>query len=97
MGRYIDIEDLKKAGHNHPAFVENMFKHAGLNNAELIVMKGRYIDGLLFKQIDLGVSERQKYRCHKEGIRKTGDKFGLAEILDLACHTDGGGIPLYRA
>lgn len=86
MGRYIDIEDLKKAGHNHPAFVENMFKQAGLNNAELIVMKSRYIDGLLFKQIDIGVSERQKYRCHKEGIKKTEDKFGLSEILDLACH-----------
>lgn len=85
MGRYIDTEDLKKAGHNHPAFVEKMFKQAGLNNVELIVMKSRYIDGLLFKQIDIGVSERQKYRCHKKGIKKTGDKFGLAEILDLMC------------
>lgn len=85
MGRYIDTEDLKKAGHNHPAFVEKMFKLSNLNDAELIVMKSRYIDGLLFKQIDIGVSERQKYRCHKEGIKKTGDKFGLAEVLDLMC------------
>lgn len=85
MGRYIDIEDLKKAGHNHPAFVEKMFKLADLNDVELSVMKSRYIDGLLFKQIDIGVSERQKYRCHKEGIKKTGDRFGLAEVLDLMC------------
>lgn len=85
MGRYINAEDLRKAGKNHPAFVEKMFMLSDLNNAELIVMKSRYIDGLLFKQIDIGVSERQKYRCHKEGIKKTGDKFGLAEILDLMC------------
>lgn len=86
MGRYIDIEDLKKAGKKHPAFVENMFKQAGLNNVELIVMKSRYIDGLLFKQINIGISERQMFRCHKDGIKKTEDKFGLSEILDLACH-----------
>lgn len=85
MGRYIDVEDLRKAGKSHPAFVEKMFKQAGLSNAELIVMKGRYIDGLLFKQIDIGVSQRQVFRCHKEGIKKTGDKFGLAEVLDLMC------------
>lgn len=85
MGRYIDTKDLRKAGKKHPAFVERMFKLADLNTTELIVMKSRYIDGLLFKQIDIGVSERQKYRCHKEGIKKTGDKFGLAEILDLMC------------
>jgi DNA-directed RNA polymerase specialized sigma subunit len=85
MGRYIDTEDLRKAGQKHPAFVEKMFMLSDLNNVELIVMKSRYIDGLLFKQIDIGVSQRQVFRCHKEGIRKTEDKFGLAEILDLMC------------
>lgn len=81
------IRELKRVGKKHPLLLTKMFEASGLTELEYIIMKSRYVDGLLFKQIEYVTekSERHVYRCHKSGIKKTVDKFNMLELLDLAC------------
>lgn len=90
------VDELKELGKKHPFLLKRIFEASNLNNLEFEVLKSRYIDGLLFKQIEFrtGRSERQIYRCHKSGIRKTVDRFNMAGLLDFMCQYKGTMPPL---
>lgn len=79
------INELKRVGQKHPLLLTKIFEAADLSGLEYIIMKSRYIDGLLFKEIEYNTqkSERHIYRCHNNGIKKTVDKFNMLELLDL--------------
>lgn len=69
--------------------LEKKLEALELSKLELIIMKRRYIDGLLVKQIPefSGVSERWVKKVHARAINKTLDGLQVADLLEL-------GIPL---
>lgn len=69
--------------------LEKKLEALELSKLELIIMKRRYIDGLLIKQIPefSGVSERWVKKVHARAINKTLDGLQVADLLEL-------GIPL---
>lgn len=78
-------EELKRVGEKYPLLLTKVFDVSNLSELEYIILKGRYIDGLLFKQIEYltGKSERYVYRCHENAIKKTVEKFNILDLLNL--------------
>ena len=74
-------EELRRVGKQSPELLKQRLEVVGLNDLELLIMKLRYIDGLLFKQIKVGISERQMFKVHKKAIEKTVAKLRLADWL----------------
>ena len=73
--------ELRNLGKKHPELFKQSLEVVGLNDLEFLIMKLRYIDGLLFKQIKVGISERQMFKVHKKAIEKTVAKLRLADWL----------------
>ena len=63
-------KELRKLGKNNPQLLLKKLKKMELSELELIILKSRYIDGLLFKQIPdvIGKSESWMYKVHKRAI-----------------------------
>ena len=74
-------EELRRVGKTSPELLKQRLEAVGLTDLELLIMKLRYIDGLLFKQIKVGISERQMFKVHKKAIEKTVAKLKLADWL----------------
>ena len=74
-------EELRRVGKTSPELLKQRLEAADLTDLELLIMKLRYIDGLLFKQIKVGISERQMFKVHKKAIEKTVAKLRLADWL----------------
>lgn len=73
--------ELRNLGKKHPELLKQRLEAVDLTDLELLIMKLRYIDGLLFKQIKVGISERQMFKVHKKAIEKTVAKLRLADWL----------------
>ena len=74
-------EELRRVGKTSPELLKQRLEAVDLTDLEFSIMKLRYIDGLLFKQIKVGVGERQLYKVHKKAIEKTVAKLKLADWL----------------
>lgn len=85
------LENFKKSllACRNKELLEKKLETLELSKLELIIMKRRYIDGLLVKQIPefSGVSERWVKKVHARAINKTLDGLQVADLLEL-------GIPL---
>lgn len=85
------LENFKKSllACRNKELLEKKLEALELSKLELIIMKRRYIDGLLIKQIPefSGVSERWVKKVHARAINKTLDGLQVADLLEL-------GIPL---
>lgn len=81
------IKELQKLGKRDPELLLARFQTVDLTDLELAIMKHRYIDGLIFKQIpccdDVNVSENWVFKVHKTALLKTIDGLKLAEYLTL--------------
>lgn len=66
---------LRLAGRRNPQLLAQKLENLELSDLELIIMKLRYIDGLLFKQIlsFIPVEERRMYALHKSAVNKAVD------------------------
>ena len=82
-------EGLRIAGANNPQLLVEKLERVGLTKLELNIMKMRYIDGLLIKQMPkmLQVEERWVKKVHSRAIIKTLDGFNLLDLFEL-------GIPI---
>lgn len=82
-------EGLRIAGVNNPQLLVEKLERIGLTRLELNIMKMRYIDGLLIKQMPemLQVEERWVKKVHSRAIIKTLDGFNLLDLFEL-------GIPI---
>ena len=74
-------EELRRVGKTSPELLKQRLEAVDLTDLEFLIMKLRYIDGLLFKQIKVGISERQMFKVHKKAIEKTVAKLRLADWL----------------
>lgn len=85
------LENFKKSllACRNKELLEKKLEALELSKLELIIMKRRYIDGLLVKQIPefSGVSERWVKKVHARAINKTLDGLQVTDLLEL-------GIPL---
>lgn len=75
--------ELRNLGKKHPELLKQRLEVVDLTDLEFFIMKLRYIDGLVFKQIPdiVGVKERYMYKLHKSAIEKTVAKLKLADWL----------------
>ena len=82
-------EGLRIAGVNNPQLLVEKLERIGLTRLELNIMKMRYIDGLLIKQMPemLQVEERWVKKVHSRAIIKTLDGFNILDLFEL-------GIPI---
>lgn len=81
--------DLRLAGKRTPQLLMQKFEAIGLSGLELDIMKFRYCDGLLIKQIPnlVSVSERWVKKVHLKATIKALDAFSAADLVEL-------GIPI---
>lgn len=89
-------KELQRVGKKHPLLLIKIFEEVNLTKTELKVLKQRYIEELSFKEIayNIGKSERHIFRCHKTGVKKTVEKFGMADLLDFLCQQKAISAPL---
>ena len=75
--------ELRNLGKKHPELFKQRLEAVDLSDLEFLIMKLRYIDGLVFKQIPdmVGVCQRHVYKVHKSAIEKTVAKLKLADWL----------------
>ena len=78
-------DDLRIAGLKNPQLFIKKLEHIGLSRLEFNIMKLRYVDGLLIKQMPdlLQIEDRWIKRVHSRAIIKTLDGFSLADLLEL--------------
>ncbi len=77
--------EMRKLGKKNPELLLQKLEAVELTDLEFLIMRLRYIDGLVFKQIPdiAGVSERWVYKVHKKAAQKTAASIKLAEWLAL--------------
>lgn len=78
-------EDLREAGRRHPQLLIQKFETFRLSELELSIMKLRYVDGLLIKQIayETGYGETWVKKVHRKATLKILDTMKLADLLEL--------------
>lgn len=81
--------DLRLAGKRAPQLLMQKFEKIGLSGLELAIMKLRYCDGLLIKQIPdlVSVGERWVKKVHMKATIKALDGFNALDLVEL-------GIPI---
>lgn len=91
-------DDLMSAGREHPQLLIAKLEHVGLNKLELNIMKLRYVDGMLIKQIPdaTNKSERWVKSVHSLAIIKTLDGLKVADLVELGMHHDTTSRALYQ-
>ena len=82
-------EGLRFAGANNPQLLISKLERIGLTKLELNIMKMRYIEGLLIKQIPEFVQAEERWvkKVHSRAIIKTLDGLTVLDLLEL-------GIPI---
>lgn len=90
-------DDLRQAGERNPQLLLEKFSNIGLTKLQLNIMKLRYIDGLLIKQIPdvVGVGERWVKSAHAEAIIKALDRIKDSDLAELGIHHDITAKTLY--
>lgn len=78
-------EDLREAGRKHPQLLIQKFEKLRLSELELSIMKLRYVDGLLIKQIpyETGRGIQWVKKVHHKATLKILDGFDVADFLEL--------------
>jgi hypothetical protein len=81
-------EDLRGIGIKNPELLIQKLEQVGLTKQEFIVMKLRYIDGLLIKQIPdhMQAEERWVKKLHYRAIIKTLDGLYDNDLLEMGIH-----------
>lgn len=90
-------DDLREAGKRHPKLLIQKLETVGLSDLEFSIMKLRYVDGLLMKQIafELSVGERWAKRVHYKATMKALDVLKPADLFELGIHLKTTLRPLY--
>lgn len=88
---------LRCAGQRQPELLMQKFENIGLNRLELTIMKLRYIDGLLIKQIaaQAVVGERWTKKVHLAATLKALDKIKASDLVELEVPLDVTARTLY--
>lgn len=91
-------EDLRQAGERNPQLLLEKLSNIGLTKLQLNIMKLRYIDGLLIKQIPdvVNVGERWVKTAHAEAIIKALDQIKAPDLEELGIHYDITAKTLYQ-
>lgn len=81
-------DDLRKAGREHPQLLIKKLKLVGLSELEFSIMRDRYVDGLLVKQIayKYNLCERWIKKVHRKATTKTLDSIKASDLLELGVH-----------
>ena len=91
-------DDLRRAGERNPQLLLEKLGNIELTKLQLNIMKLRYIDGLLIKQIPdvVRVGERWVKSAHAEAIIKALDRLKVADLVELGIHYDITSRTLYQ-
>ena len=78
-------DDLRTAGRKNPQLLINKFVALEFSELELSILKLRYIDGLLIKQIayHTGYGEPWVKKVYRRATLKLLDRLKLADLLEL--------------
>lgn len=89
--------DLREAGKRRPELLKQKLEALNFSELEFSIMKLKYIDGLLMKQIayNCSVSERWAKRVHAKAVLKSLDALSPADLIALGVHLDSTLRPLY--
>lgn len=81
-------DDLAFVGRHNPQLLIDKLEKVGLSNHEFNIMKLRYIDDLLIKQIPelLSVEERWVKKLHSRAIIKTLDALHEVDLVEMGIH-----------
>ena len=92
-------EDIRNAGRKNPELLEQKLQALELSCLELTIMKLRYIDGLMIKQIPavVFVGERWIEKVHAKAVSKALDGLTAADLLELGIHIKATPKTLYEA
>lgn len=86
----MELNNFKKSllACRNKELLEKKLEALALSKLELIIMKKRYVDCLLIKQIPefLNVSERWVKKVHARAINKTLDGLNVSDLLELGIH-----------
>ena len=90
-------DDLRQAGENNPQLLLEKLSNIGLTKLQLDIMRLRYIDGLLIKQIPDVVrhGERWVKSEHAEAIIKALDRIKDSDLAEFGIHYDITAKTLY--
>lgn len=90
-------DDLRQAGERNPQLLLAKLSNIGLTKLQLDIMRLRYIDGLLIKQIPdvVCVGERWVKTAHAEAIIKALDRIKAPDLEELGIHYDITAKTLY--
>lgn len=82
-------DDLRRAGRECPQLFIQKLEDIGLTELEIRIMKLRYCDGLLIKQISdlVSVGDRWVKKVHSKAIIRALDKLNALDLVEL-------GIPI---
>lgn len=85
-------DDIRAVGRRNPQLLINKLDRLDFSELELSILKYRYIEGLLIKQIayQTGYTQRWIKRVHQKATLKALDGLNVADLLEL-------GVPLKRA
>lgn len=91
-------DDLRTAGRKNPQLLINKFVALEFSELELSILKLRYIDGLLIKQIayHTGHGEAWIKRVHRKATLKLLDNMTMADLLELGLSLKATLRPLYN-
>jgi hypothetical protein len=92
-------DDLRSVGLQNPVLLTRKLERIGLNRLELDIMKLRYIDGLLIKQMPdvLNCGERWIKSVHSVAIIKALDRLSVADLVEMGIHFNVTPKTLYLA
>ena len=91
-------DDLRYAGETNPQLLIAKLEKIGLTKIEFNIMKMRYIDGLLIKQMPsaLQVEERWVKKVHSRAIIKALDGFSVLDLFELGMPIKATSRTLYQ-
>lgn len=91
-------DDLRRAGRECPQLFIQKLEDIGLTELELRIMKLRYVNGLLIKQLPyvLNKSERWIKRVHSLAILKALDRLKVADLVEIGAHIGATPRALYQ-
>lgn len=78
-------DDLRAAGRRNPQLLTNKLEKLDFSELELSILKYRYIEGLLIKQIAYrtGYGEPWVKKVYRRATLKLLDRLKLADLLEL--------------
>lgn len=92
-------DDLRSVGLQNPVLLIRKLENIGLSRLEFSIMKLRYVDGLLIKQMPdvLNCGERWIKSVHSVAIIKALDRLSVADLVEMGIHFNITPKTLYQA